>query len=285
MRPPPGRVIVRCSIAITDGAHGRHRADQPEVRNFLLGSRTCAAVRRQARQHAGGGAAAARRADPRPAHRHHHRRERRADRLRALRARRHRRRHRHDRAAPADARGADRAQAPRRVHRGRRPVDHGQGGLLRRTRRRDVHRRGGGDLAGLPRRLGGGPCREALRAGGQDRSQPRAGAAARPDQDEPLRLRQHPVLARLSVPLRVLRHHRGVRAKAAAQDRAADHRRAGGPARAEPVVRLHRRRQPDRQQEGDQGRAAPRHRLAARRTAIRCASSPRPRSISPTMPS
>ena len=53
-------------------------------------------------------------------------------------------------------------------------------------------------------------------------------------EDESLRLRQPPVLPRLPVPVRVLRHHRHLRPPAPDQDRRAGHRRARGdaPARA-----------------------------------------------------
>ena len=47
-----------------------------------------------------------------------------------------------------------------------------------------------------------------------------------------VRLRQRPVLARLPVPVRVLRHHRDLRPPAADQDAGAGHRRARGPAPA-----------------------------------------------------
>ena len=96
-----------------------------------------------------------------------------------------------------------------------------------------------------------------------------ADAPVRPAQDAALRLRQPPVLARLPVPVRVLRHHRHLRPPPADQDQRADHRRARGPARPGDADRLHRRRQPDRQQEGDQGGAPRRDRLAGGRTATR----------------
>ena len=99
----------------------------------------------------------------------------------------------------------------------------------------------------------------------QDRHDQGAGAAVRPAEDAALPLRQHPVLPRLPVPVRVLRHHRHLRPPAAAQDERPGHRRAGGAARAEHADRLHRRRQPDRQQEGDQAAAARRGRVASRR--------------------
>ena len=65
----------------------------------------------------------------------------------------------------------------------------------------------------------------------------------------------------------------------------AGHRRARRPLGAEDADRLHRRRQPDRQQEGDQG-GPPRGRPPGRSsTATRSPSSPRRRSTWPTTPS
>ena len=57
-----------------------------------------------------------------------------------------------------------------------------------------------------------------LRAGRADRHDDGADAAVRPAEDAALPLRQRPVLARLPVPVRVLRHHRHLRPQAAAQD-------------------------------------------------------------------
>ena len=51
-----------------------------------------------------------------------------------------------------------------------------------------------------------------------DRHDSRAGAAVRPAEDQELSVRQHPVQPRLSIPVRVLRHHRHVRSQAAAED-------------------------------------------------------------------
>ena len=107
-----------------------------------------------------------------------------------------------------------------------------------------------------------GPPPVPLRAGREDRHDEGADAAVRPAQDAALRLRQRAVLARLPVPVRVLRHHRHLRPPAADQERPADHRRAGGAARRRNADVVHRRRQPDRQQEGDQGGPPRRHRLA-----------------------
>ena len=72
------------------------------------------------------------------------------------------------------------------------------------------------------------PARRPLRAGREDRHDQGADAAVRPAQDEALRLRQPPVLARLPVPVRVLRHHRHLRPPAADQDRRPGDRRARG---------------------------------------------------------
>ncbi len=71
-----------------------------------------------------------------------------------------------------------------------------------------------------------GPARLPLRAGREDRHDQGAHAAVRPAQDEALRLRQPPVLARLPVPVRVLRHHRHLRPPPADQDRRPGDRRA-----------------------------------------------------------
>ncbi len=98
-----------------------------------------------------------------------------------------------------------------------------------------------------------------------------------------LSLCRRAVLARLSVHLRILRHHRAVRPGAAHQVHAAD---AGG-ARCALRARLSRacrfrRRQSDRQQEGGEGVPAATSRHGSKRTIIRSSSPPRPRSISPT---
>ena len=58
----------------------------------------------------------------------------------------------------------------------------------------------------------------ALRAGRHDRHDAGAGAALRPARDAALPVRQRAVLARLPVPVRVLRHHRHLRPPAAAED-------------------------------------------------------------------
>ena len=109
--------------------------------------------------------------------------------------------------------------------------------------------------------------------------------AVRPAQDAALRLREPPVLARLPVPVRVLRHHRHLRPPPPAQDLRAGDQGAGCALGPEDADRLHRRRQPDRQQEGDQAGPPRRDGLAGRGAGIRSPSSPRRRSTWPTTPS
>ena len=79
-------------------------------------------------------------------------------------------------------------------------------------------------------------------------------AALRPAQVRPVPLCRRAVLARLPVHLRVLRHHRALRPRAARQDQ----RRRCWPSSTRSTTRLSRpcrlrRRQPDRQQEGAEG--------------------------------
>ena len=152
------------------------------------------------------------------------------DRPRPLRPRRHRGPDRHGRPARADAAAPDRAQAARGVRRGGRALGHGQGRRLRRPGRRRLRRRGRADLAPVPRGVGAGRAQAALRAGREDRHDDGPDAAVRPAQDEALPLRQRPVLARLPVPVRVLRHHRDLRPQAEDQDDRAGPRRARRPA-------------------------------------------------------
>src|SRR6478752_2038258 len=58
-------------------------------------------------------------------------------------------------------------------------------------------------------------CLRATRANRHDQC---AGAPLRPAQDQELSLRQHSVQPRMSVPVRILRHHRHIRTQAAAED-------------------------------------------------------------------
>ena len=108
--------------------------------------------------------------------------------------RRRRRRHRDERAAVPDEGDPRRAEASGRVHGRRRPLGHPARGLLRRVGRRDLHRRGRGDLAPVPPRVGRGPARAALRAGREVGHDDGARPAVRPPEDAPLPLRQPPVL-------------------------------------------------------------------------------------------
>ena len=93
------------------------------------------------------------------------------------------------------------------------------------------------------------------------------------------------VLARLPVPVRVLRHHHDLRAQAAREIARATDRRTGHPARAGLAQRgIHRRRQLHRQFEK---RAAIVQRTGANgetETHACSRSTPRPRSIWPTVP-
>ena len=112
-----------------------------------------------------------------------------------------------------------RAESARRLHRRRRPVGH----ACRRTtsttwptsifvgEAEETWPRSStnGQRAGISRRY--------EQAEKTDMTQ-RAGAALRSAEDAALPVRQRAVLARLSVPVRVLRHHRHVRPPAAAQD-------------------------------------------------------------------
>ena len=72
--------------------------------------------------------------------------------------------------------------------------------------------------AEVSRRLVAGRAQAAVRASRADRHDDGPHAAVRPAQDATLPVRQRPVLPRLPVSMRVLRHHRDVRAEAEAQD-------------------------------------------------------------------
>ena len=84
----------------------------------------------------------------------------------------------------------------------------------------------------------------------QDRRDAKPAAALRPAEARALPLHRRAVFARLPVHLRVLRHHRTVRPRAAHQDQSADPRRAAGAVRPRlSRPRRFRRRQFHRQQE------------------------------------
>ena len=74
-----------------------------------------------------------------------------------------------------------------------------------------------------------GEHRDALRAGGEDRHDQGPAAALRPGPVPRVRDGVHPDLARLPVPVRVLRHHRHLRPTAAGQDARAGRRRGRRP--------------------------------------------------------
>ena len=145
-------------------------------------------------------------------------------------------------------------------------------------------RRGRAHHGGLHRRVG------ARRAQGrvhrreiQDRHDAVAAAALRSAEARAVSLHRHPVLARLPVHLRVLRHHRAVRPRAAHQDQRPDLRRAAGALRSRlsRACRF-RRRQLHRQPQERASDDAEAEGVAARSTTTRSSSRPKPRSTSPT---
>ena len=198
--------------------HGRHRLDQPEVRGLVLGDGACPPLHGEACQPAGRVPALAGGADARGAHDHPDGRERRGDQLRAVRPGRHRGRDRDERPAVPDEGDPRRAEAAGVLHRRRRAPGDGPGRLLRGPGRRDLHRRGRGDLAPVPGRVEAQAPPVSLRAGREVGHEQGPDAPVRPPQDAALRLREPPVLPRLPVPVRVLRHHRHVRPPPPAQD-------------------------------------------------------------------
>ena len=123
----------------------------------------------------------------------------------------------------------DRARAPAR-----------QAGLRRRTGRLvepaslrrgrlPGDRRGRAHHGGFHRRLGARRAQGRVHRGEvQDRRHAEPAAALRPAEARAISLHRRAVLARLPVHLRVLRHHRAVRPRAAHQDQRSDPRRAAG---------------------------------------------------------
>ena len=112
---------------------------------------------------------------------------------------------------------------------------------------------------------------------------PAAGLRAGPDQ--PLLSGQHPVLQRLPLPVRVLRHPGALRPRPAPEDARADHGRARQAARRRRErQRLFRRRQLHRQPQGGQGSASAPDRVAAHERLRASPSRARPRSTSPARP-
>ena len=150
------------------------------------------------------------------------------------------------------------------LHGRRRPAGHGPGGLLRGPGRRHLHRRGRGDLAAVPRRVEAGAAPVPLRAGREDghdaRCRPRGSTCSRcgttPSAASSSRAaaRSSASSATSSSPSAA-----GPGSRPSAQV-LAELDALRGPGDAD---RLHRRRQPDRQQEGDQG-GPPRRRSPGR---------------------
>ena len=114
---------------------------------------------------------------------------------------------------------------PGNLRRRGRPLDQRRGELVRRPGRRDLRRRGGGDLAEVPRGLAAGRARRTVRAGREDRHDQGPAAAVRPRPVPRIRDGLRPDLARLPVPVRVLRHHRDLRPAAPDQEARAGRRR------------------------------------------------------------
>src|SRR5262249_46833142 len=91
---------------------------------------------------------------------------------------------------------------------------------------------GGRNVAGLSRCGGGGRAGSVpVRAGGKDRHAPRSDAAVRPSQGTTLRNGVTSVFARLSVLVRILRHHHGFWTPAAPEDAGTDDHRVRSRAR------------------------------------------------------
>ena len=104
--------------------------------------------------------------------------------------------------------------------------------------------RGRGDFPAFPRRLGSGTGGSGVPAGIEADTRDDAGAALRSPQSVGVRLDGTPVLPRMPVRLRVLRHHQALRPGAADQDQRADARGIRRP----PLARLARTAFPGRRQ-------------------------------------
>ena len=173
---------------------------------------------------------------------------------------------RHAYPAPAYRRHQPPRPPPRQSDGARRPFGLGVPGELPGFRL-SPRRRAGGRHGGA----GGAAQRKSRKAAASGRPQDGGaqGAVAVSDaglrvgRDRSLHARHRPVLLGLPLPLRVLRHSRLVRARAAPQVAGADLRRARQAAGARrQQFGLFRRRQHHRQPQGDQGPPAPSDRLA-----------------------
>ena len=152
----------------------------------------------------------------------------------ALEAVRHRRPDRHDGPARPDARdpgGAARsgASSPSSAGPGSRVAEDWFDG----PGRRDLRRRGRGDLAAVPRGVGARRLHQYRYEQAEKTDMTKVPhAALRPGPVPRVRDGLRPDLARLPVPVRVLRHHRHLRPQAADQDGRAGRRRDRRPAPA-----------------------------------------------------
>ena len=188
------------------------------------------------------------------------RRERRADRLRHGRG--HRRPDRLRRPREAHLRDRRGVPPPRQVRGRRRPVRLALPRAAARPRRRRLRRRGRVHVAAVSRGLRGRELETGVPAAREAEHARLAAAALRPAEARPVPDHDHPVRARLPLPVRVLRHHRDVRPAAAHQDRRTGDGRGRRDPPARPPAHLRRRRQLHREQEGGQGAAARAGRLA-----------------------
>ena len=135
---------------------------------------------------------------------------------------------------------ARRRRRPLRLHKRRAPP----------RRRPHLRRRGRGHPPAVHQRPRSGDARALLPSRGEARAHRDTHPALPSGRVEPLQRDERPVLARLPLQLRVLRHHRDLRPRAAHEVQPADAGRVGRPARGGLArAGLHRGRQLHRQQE------------------------------------
>ena len=194
-----------------DQSMARICCDQSPVPHLVLGLEPRPPAAQQEVEHAGAGLPGHRRPDAARARGRLRRREHRGHRLRRPRSVRHRRPDRDDRPARPDARDPDRVRDREHLHRRRRPLDHRGRELVRRPRRRDLHRRGRGHLAPVPQGVAAGLHQYRYEQIRKDRHGQGPDAPLRPGQVQRIRDGLRADLARLPVPVRVLRHHRHLR--------------------------------------------------------------------------
>ena len=164
---------------------------------------------------------------------------------------------RHGCAVPAPERAARLLPQPRILRRGRRQLRLAVPGEVCRARRHGDRRRGRVHLAAVLRATSRPAFRRrSTRKRARSSCPTRRCRASTCSSSTCYSSATPAVLARLPVPLRVLRHHRHVRPAPARQEPGAGRPRAGRAARPGRHARLLRRRQPDRQPPPGQGAAA-----------------------------